>query len=148
MDRLDYPLHNIIKKVQSIGLYSIYHPRRLSRLQDNELRYTADDKFTMRELFSSTTDSLWEEVSNNKNINSFRRDLQTTYLGLLEIIILSDNIGFPNDAKLLARYNLKEILKAIYEGLGSTSINEYTKAHLENSAENIEAILEAKLSLN
>ena len=33
-------------------------------------------------------------------------------------------------------------------GEGSTSINEYTKAHLENSAETIEAILEAKLSLN
>ena len=88
------------------------------------------------------------EIDNNKNINSFRRNLQTTHLGLLEIIILNDNIGFPNDAKLLARYNLKEILKDIYHALASTSINEYTKAHLENSAETIEAILEAKLSLN
>ena len=89
----------------------------------------------MRELFSSTTDSLWEEVSNNKNINSFRRDLQTTHLGLLEIIILNENIGLPNDAKSLARYNLKEILKNIYQALSSTSINEYTKELVQSAFE-------------
>ena len=50
--------------------------------------------------------------------------------------------------KNINKNNLKEILKGIYGGLASISINEYTKAHLENSAEAIEAILEAKLSLN
>ena len=147
MDRIDYPLHKIINRVQSIGLYSLFHPRRLSRIQDNELRYIKEDRFTMQELFASTSTSLWTELGNN-NINSFRRDLQTTYIKLLEVIIINNSIDFPNDAKLLARYNLKNILKNIYSTLGSIEIDEYTKAHLENSAESIETILEAKISLN
>ena len=148
MDRIDYPLHNIINRVQAIGLYSLFHPRRLARIQDNELRYIKDDKFTMQELFTTTTESLWIELGSNNNINSFRRDLQTTYLELLEAIIFNQDTGIPNDAKLLSRYSLKGILKNIYNAIGSMHINEYTKAHLENSAESIESILEAKITIN
>jgi hypothetical protein len=148
MDRIDYPIHNIIKKVQATGLYSLFHPRRLSRIQDNELRYTADNKFTMQELFITTTVSLWSELNDNININSFRRDLQTTYINLLQTIIINEDLKIPNDAKILARYNLKIILKNIYTTLSEIHIDEYTKAHLEHSAENIESILEAKFSLN
>ena len=32
--------------------------------------------------------------------------------------------------------------------LANTNLNDYTKAHLENAAENIESILEAKISIN
>ena len=148
MDRIDYPLHSIINRVQAVGLYSLFHPRRLSRIQDNELRYIEDDKFTMRELFATTTDSLWLELTNNQNINSFRRDLQTTYIKLLQAIIINNESKIPNDAKLLSRYSLKRILKNIYNTLGSINIDEYTKAHLENSAESIESILEAKITIN
>jgi len=148
MDRIDYPIHSIIKHVQATGLYSMFHPRRLSRIQDNELRYTEEDKFTMHELFITTTDALWSELNENININSFRRDLQTTYTNLLQAIILNEDIRIPNDAKILARYNLKVILKNIYQALSGIHFDEYTKAHLEHSAEKIESILEARISLN
>ena len=67
MDRLDYPLHRIINRVQATGLYSLFHPRRQKlRIQDNEFRYIESDKFTMHELFVSTTDALWAELDSEK----------------------------------------------------------------------------------
>ena len=148
MDRLDHPLHRIINRVQATGLYSLFHPRRLARIQDNELRYIESDKFTMHELFVSTTNALWAELDSEKNINSFRRDLQTTYIKLLEVIIINQDSSIPNDAKILSRASLKSILKKVYNSLSSIKIDNYTKAHLENSAEYIESILDAKITLN
>ena len=65
----------------------------------------------MHELFVSTTDALWAELDSEKNINSFRRDLQTTYIKLLEVIIINQDSSIPNDAKILSRASLKSILK-------------------------------------
>ena len=56
--------------------------------------------------------------------------------------------SFPNDAKILARSNLKSTLKNIYSVLTNTNLDEYTVAHLENAAEDIESILEAKINFN
>ena len=102
----------------------------------------------MHELFVSTTDALWAELDSEKNINSFRRDLQTTYIKLLEVIIINQDSSIPNDAKILSRASLKSILKKVYNSLSSINIDNYTKAHLENSAEYIESILDAKITLN
>ncbi len=150
MDRLDYPIHTVIKRIQSNALYSIFHPRRILRLQDNELRVSSNNLFTMEELFSSVNDMLWEELDLQININSYRRELQTSYIDLLRVIVLDiySVTSFPNDAKTLARSNLKKTLKKIYLNLNNTTFNSYTKSHLENIAENIESILEAKITLN
>ena len=69
MDRIDYPIHTTIKRIQSVALYSIFHPRRILRLQDNELRYTNKDQFTMAELFNTINYYLWEELNQSNNIN-------------------------------------------------------------------------------
>ena len=93
---------------------------------------------------------LWEELDLQININSYRRELQTSYIDLLRVIVLDiySVTSFPNDAKTLARSNLKKTLKKIYLNLNNTTFNSYTKSHLENIAENIESILEAKITLN
>ena len=57
-------------------------------------------------------------------------------------------MGFPNDAKILARANLKTTLKNIYNSLSNQNLNQYTKAHLENAAEEIESLLEARINFN
>jgi len=148
MTRIDYPIHNVIKRIQAVALYSLFDPRRISRLQDNELRYTHSDKFTMAELFNNINQFLWIELSQSNKINSFRRELQKNYIDLLKIIIVEDNLGFPNDAKNLARANLKTTLLKIYQSLSKQNLDEYTQVHLESSAETIELILNAKLNLN
>jgi len=150
LDRIDYPIHTVIKRIQGVALYSIFHPRRILRLQDNELRYTNDDQFTMAELFNTVNFNLWEELNESNNINSHRRELQKTHISLLRVIILDlyNITGFPNDAKTLARSNLKSTLKNIYYTLSKTTLNQYTRVHLESCAEDIESILEARIHLN
>ena len=150
LDRIDYPLHYVINRIQANALFSIFHPRRISRIQDNELRYQQEDKFTMAELFNSINNMLWTELKANEDINSFRRELQNSHLTLLRVILLDlyDYMGFPNDAKILARANLKTTLKNIYNSLSNQNLNQYTKAHLENAAEEIESLLEARINFN
>ena len=150
LDRIDFPIHSVVKRIQAVALYSIFHPRRILRVQDNELRYPNEDQFTMVELFNTVNGFLWEELDTASNINSYRRELQKAHINLLRIIALDiyNYTGFPNDAKTLSRSNLRTTLKNIYKTLASTSLDEYTRAHLESSAEDIEAILEAKISFN
>ena len=38
LDRADYPIHTIVQKIQLYTLYSVFHPRRLSRIHDNEIK--------------------------------------------------------------------------------------------------------------
>ena len=147
MDRLDYPLHKIIQSIHSTGLYSLFHPRRMARLQDNELRYIDENKFTMAELFSEINTAIWLELDFQENIDSFRRNLQNTYIELFGVMILNENANFPNDSKLLARSSLKNILQKIYFNLSNASLDAYTQSHLENSAKDIEVILEAQLTV-
>tara|TARA_Y100001970_G_scaffold273928_1_gene372862 strand:- start:8012 stop:10681 length:2670 start_codon:yes stop_codon:yes gene_type:complete len=147
MDRLDYPLHKIIQSIHSTGLYSLFHPRRMARLQDNELRYVNENKFTMAELFSEINTAIWIELDSQENIDSFRRNLQNIYIELFRVMILNENANFPNDSKLLARSSLKNILQKIYFNLSNANLDTYTQSHLENSAKDIELILEAQLTV-
>ena len=150
LDRIDYPIHTVIKRIQGVALYSIFNPRRILRLQDNELRYTGDDQFTMSELFNTINSYLWEELSTAENINSYRRELQKSHITLLRTIMtdIYNYTGFPNDAKTLARSNLKSTLKSIYYSLSTPNLDQYTRLHLESCAEDIESILEAQINLN
>ena len=104
----------------------------------------------MAELFNTINSHLWEELNKTENINSYRRELQKTHIDLLRTIMLDiyNYTGFPNDAKTLARSNLKNTLKNIYYALSTTNLDQYTRVHLESCAEDIESILEAQINLN
>ena len=56
--------------------------------------------------------------------------------------------SFPSDAKTAAKANLRNILQKIYSNLSNEQLDYYTKIHLESSAEDIEDIFAAKLSID
>ena len=149
MDRLDYPIHTVIKRIQSTALYSIFHPRRILRIQDNELRVPDENRFTLTELFSSTSQMIWSELDSKDSINSYRRELQKTHINLFRTIGLDlyNKTRFPSDAKNAAKSNLRIILKKIYLALPNSNLDEYTKIHLESMAEDIESIFEAQINI-
>ena len=150
MDRIDYPIHTVIKRIQSGALYSIFHPRRILRIQDNELRVPSEDKFTVIELFSTVSNMIWEELDSLDNINSYRRELQKTHINLLRIISLDlyNKTSFPSDAKTASKANLRKILKKIYINLSNKNLDNYTRIHLESTAEDIEDIFAARFSID
>jgi len=147
LDRIDYPIHAVINRIQSYSLYSLFHPRRLARIQDNELKTIDSAPFTLNELFDEISKCIWIELKDSENINSYKRQLQQNHIMLLSDI-LYNNYDFTNDAIALSRHNLDFILKQIYQTMGNEKLDKYTVAHLSNTAEIISAILNAEIQIN
>ena len=145
LDRADYPIHSVVQVIQLYTLYSLYHPRRLSRIHDNEVK--TSEPFLMSELFQKVDNIIWQELKSKNQIISYKRELQKIQIKLYSQIIYS-NFSFPSDAIAFARQSLKNILKNIYLNLDNSHLDEYTKAHLENSSEMIETILTAEIQIN
>ena len=98
-------------------------------------------------MFISISSAIWLELDQSNNINSYRRELQNLHIDLFKIIIL-DDAGYPHDAQIVARQSLEQILSKIYFSLTQPSLDSYTIAHLQNSAQKIENILEAQININ
>ena len=62
--------------------------------------------------------------------------------------ILYNNYSFTNDSIALARFSLETILDNIYRSLSNQGLDHYTIAHLTNSAEMIDAVLNAQIKIN
>jgi len=147
LDRPDYPIHSVIKRMQMYPLYSLYHPRRLARVKDNEIKNNTTDIFRMEELFSKVNDIIWQELNLKENINSYKRELQVMHIIMLSNMIYKTD-SMPADAVALGRSSLNLILKDIYFALSNNNNNFYTKSHLEYCSNLIETILNPKIQIN
>tara|TARA_B100000945_G_scaffold312686_1_gene307574 strand:- start:2314 stop:4944 length:2631 start_codon:yes stop_codon:yes gene_type:complete len=147
MNRIDYPIHDYIRSIQTGTIYRLFHPRILNRIRDNELKFDLEDEiFKLPELFSSIIESVWSELNEKKNINSFRRDLQKSHIEVLSTILLNEKNYFHTDAVSLSRTNLNNLYELIRKTLDSnTPLDEYTKAHLTESANKIQSVYKAQI---
>ena len=145
MSRIDYPIHDYIRWIQSGTLYRLHHPRIFSRIRDNELKFRhGQDIFTLTELFKNIRSSLWIELKKNNNINSFRRDLQKSHIEVLSTILLNKKNYFHSDAVALARSNLRDLYDQIRISLNIDTFDSYTYAHLSESANKIQSVYTAQ----
>ena len=134
MNRIDYPIHDYIRWIQSGTLYRLHHPRIFARIRDNELKFPEGDHiFTLAELFQSITESLWTELDQNQNINSFRRDLQKSHVEVLSIILLNKARYFHSDAIALARASLQELYDNIIASLNIGIFNVRVRAFRQST---------------
>src|SRR6185503_2902199 len=90
--RLDYPWHDAVLRLQSGLLGRLYDPVTLGRIQDNELRFTAKEKpFRMADLFSGLNASIWSELDTGAGeVTSLRRNLQREHLRRLIRLVLRE----------------------------------------------------------
>jgi len=147
LDRPDYPIHSVVKRMQMYPLYSLYHPRRLSRVKDNELKNNTSDIFRMEELFTKVNDVIWQELEHKENINSYKRELQIMHITMLSNILYNTD-SMPADAIAFARSSLSGILKNIYLSMVNSDVDYYTKSHQEYCSKLIEAVLDPKIQIN
>ena len=147
LDRNDYPIHSVVQRIHMYALYSLFHPRRLARIHDNEVKTNTKDIFTLHELFYAINKVIWQELDKSENINSYKRELQKMQINMYSQMIYS-NYEFSSDVVALARYSLKNILKEIYLSISNKNLDDYTMTHLQNSSEMIEAILSAEIQIN
>lgn len=146
--RLDYPIHDSVLFMQSAVLRDLLSRDRLSRLKDIELKTQPGEALTLPELFDTLQSGVWTEVLKPTNkplkIASLRRGLQREYLNILTAMVLRKEY-VPEDARTLAWYKLRQLddeLKQV------NSNDEYTKAHILETRDRIEKVLNAPLQGN
>ncbi|MCX7595641.1 MAG: zinc-dependent metalloprotease, partial [Fischerella sp.] len=144
----DYPIHDLVLFMQSLVLWDLLSGDRLSRLKDLELKNEEGKSLTLPELFDTLQLGIWTEVvkPNGKNIkiSSLRRGIQRRYLEtLIEMVLRKQDV--PEDARTLAWYKLRQLNERL---AGMSSDDEYTKAHLLETRDRIQKVLDAPLQGN
>ncbi|MBD2204236.1 zinc-dependent metalloprotease [Calothrix sp. FACHB-1219] len=146
--RLDYPIHDLVLNLQSAVLVDLLSGDRLSRLKDIELKSPQGKALSLPELFNTLQTGIWTEVIKPKGkplmISSLRRGLQREYVNILSDIILRKEY-VPEDARTLAWYKIRQLNEKL---AGANSDDEYTKAHILETRDRIEKILNAPLRSN
>jgi hypothetical protein len=143
--RLDYPIHDLVLFVQKLVLWDLLSKDRLSRLEDIELKSQPGQALTLPELFDTLQSGIWAEVLQPKNksikISSLRRGLQRQYLDILTGMVLRKQ-SVPEDARTLAWYKIKQLNEKLDK---VHSEDEYTEAHLLETRDRINKVLNAPL---
>jgi hypothetical protein len=165
---LDYPIYNRVLFVQAVALSDVLYGERLARLRDGELKALNETPLTLAELFDNLSQAIWSEVwegSKGETISSLRRGLQRHYLNILSSLVLRNasqansatslldfiakeiTWGAPEDARVLARYQLRQIQSGVTRALGrgGTEMDLTSLAHLEDVRDRITKVLEAPL---
>lgn len=144
--RVDYPIHDRVFAYQKNAVDRIFDPIALQRMQDIELRFKpTDPKYTMADVFTDLRRAIWTEIVTGGNINGFRRRLQRYHLDKDISMAVEDKEGIPEDARTLARNDLKVLQGAIPKALSAPSLDLITRSHLEESKARIDAALDANL---
>ncbi|MGB3139031.1 MAG: zinc-dependent metalloprotease [Nodosilinea sp.] len=169
VNRIDYPIYNRILFTQAFTVSNLLDGDRLLRLRDGAFRQQAE-AFTLAELFEALGQMIWSEVlhspSEAEAISSLRQGLQRHYLNTLTSLVLrnhgsgqgvTDILGFvaqestfgaPEEARVLARYQLKQLQEAIARYLRHhrRGLDIATVAYLEDARDRIAKVLDAPLS--
>lgn len=149
---LDYPITQRITWFQRYILRELMSPTRLLRLRDLELKTASNNALTLPELFETLQNSIWKEILSNNGaieITSIRRSLQREHLDILSEMVLR-KITVNEDAETLAWYQLRQLSELLQNTLNkhSKKMDAYTLAHLEQTQNRIQKILEAEVESN
>jgi hypothetical protein len=157
-DRVDYPVHRVIGMWQQYILGRLLASITLTRLYDAELKVPRDqDAFTTAELIQRLRKAIFSEVANmepgaytNRQpaISSLRRNLQRMLLRHLADLAMG-NSRAPDDCHTIAYSELIVLEREIQAVLknGQIKLDEYSRAHLWETAARIVKVLHASLEL-
>ena len=150
---LDYSIQDSILFLQRRVLRSLLSNTRLTRLRDLELKTTPDNILQLPELFDTLQNSIWREIlqptGGAVEISGLRRSLQREHLNLLILMVLR-NRRVPEDARSLAWYELRQLDKDLEKAIKKRGkkMDDYTRAHLEETRDRIVKTLNAQLESN
>ncbi|HEY0672237.1 MAG TPA: zinc-dependent metalloprotease [Longimicrobiales bacterium] len=151
--QVDFPLHGMVNSIQTALLRSLLDNARLHRMVENTARVNrGSDAYTIAELFSTLTGSIWSEVSGSpQNVNSIRRNLQRSHITEMMRVLMNERTPFmmtlaPEDARSLARYELTQLSERLGRALSAGSaIDATTRAHLLETKVRIDRALNASV---
>ena len=160
---VDYPVHESVDLVQSNLLRELLHPARLQRMIDTQVRTPGGDNYTPGALLGDLTGAIWSELDASPQptpINSFRRNLQRTYVDVLIELMMgktswititlagADQMEAPEDVRSMARFELDALSIQMAEALDAPGLERETRAHLSETQARIDRALNASLDLS
>ncbi|MFL5483601.1 MAG: zinc-dependent metalloprotease [Gemmatimonadaceae bacterium] len=156
---VDYPVHDIVAGLQGALLDELLAPPRLRRIVDNTARMpNGEPAYTVGELFETLTSAIWSELGTGgqrlRNVDSFRRNLQRTYIGRFTQMLMPSHDSAtaggaaplsdaPEDARALARYELTRLSRRLAAAQSSPALDLETRAHFAESKVRIDRALTA-----
>jgi hypothetical protein len=158
----DFPIHEYIAMWQDRALSQLLSSVTLQRIHDTELKIPANkDAFTTAELIQRLTDAVFKDVdaiakakkdakytNRQPAISSLRRNLQRIYLRRLSNLAMG-RTSAPEDCQTIAYVELSDLKDQMDKLLGSdVELDSYTRAHLKESSDRIEKVLDAQLTLS
>ena len=147
----DYPIRDQFSQIQASALRQMFNPTVLKRVVNNEFKVgDASQALTLPYLFHTVGGTVWSELDAHKNIGTLHRQLQTAHLDTLINMVTVTNNPAPDDAKLLAWDQLRQIkgkISVAAAGPNAAKMDEYTRVHLAESLMRINRALDAKLTV-
>ncbi len=145
---------NRIMGYQSRGISGLLDTQKLARMMDGEARFGAD-QYTVSELLGDIRDAVFSELASSSSIDTYRRNLQRSYVTSLEGLLTVDfratgflaEVGFQSvnanasDLKMLVRGEL-ETLQSQLDRASSRTRDSMTRLHLIDLSARIDTILD------
>ncbi len=160
--QLDYPIHDRIAATQWGALFQIMNPITLNRIYDAQLKVPADqDSLTIPEVVGRVGSAVWSEVETGTAgfkpadrrafISSVRRSLQRRHLEtLINLVLAKPGTLVSADVQAVVALKMKELSNRIgscLTGAAGTQLDDFSRAHLDESKSRIDRALEAKYQL-
>lgn len=142
----DYSVTTRIAGLYEAAFGTLFAPRRLARVLDNELR-TAEPPFTLPELFGHLEATAFEGQP-GVSLGVDRRALQRILVAHLAKLAVHPEKGTPAEASQVAASTLRSVARRLEKKMaGPAKLDGYTRAHYEDLAARIKRTLEAQLEL-
>ena len=132
----DPKIHDQVLGYQTRVLSHLLHPNTLQRIVDSELY---GNEYRLTEYMSDLNDAMFKGDKNG-NINTFRQNLQATYVTrLIEIISGKSSNRYKIPVKSMAIYNLEKLIKSINKSgdISTVAHKNHLKKLISNALDSI-----------
>ena len=132
----DPKIHDQVLGYQTVTLSHLLHPNTLQRIIDSELY---GNQYKLTEFMTDLNSAIFDADIKSNNINTFRQNLQATYVSrLIEMISGTSSKRYKIPAKSMAIYNLEKLSKKLKSKNGNLS----TLAHKNHLKKLIDSALD------
>ncbi len=144
--RHDVPIVEVIGGLQTYLLATLYQPLRLQRIDEIGIRSKPGSTMSLTDLFDWTQDSVYGDLRTRSlaDVPLLTRNLQAEYTRMLIAMVLAPAKGTPSDAQALAREKLVSLSGTLRTALNSGSLDEITRAHLDNLQNKVSLALQGR----
>lgn len=129
-----------IQNLQGSHLRQILNPSRMNRMTEDET-FRGSEAYTVSEMLADVRGGVWSELAESNPINTYRRNLQRSYINHIESLMNNDDENINgSDIKVYLRAELEALSREIENAIDGYSAS-ITQIHLQDIQTRIHSIL-------